>query len=267
MAYVLFELTAVLRQHRTFLKRSITSGVEVNFLDTPPSAAHNFEYRGIVGAPLTGGRRPPPVSTRCAMTDNKANFFGTSGYLTPEEIELLRNVYQAIADQPWFTSDRDARDRFAAQMLEMYRRGLVIPEKLRVFCMAAARAKYSEIDCADHPLKGRRVLIVEDCWDQAHDMVRALSDCGASVVGPASNLDDAMRLLDGNIRLHGALLDVRLGKEKVFPVAERLHNAGVPFAFVTGYNDEIPAGLGSAPRAIKPVTSEQITGLAATMVL
>lgn len=99
-------------------------------------------------------------------------------------------------------------------------------------------------------------------------MVRALSLCGASVVGPASNVDDAMRLLDGNIRrLHGALLDVRLGAEKVFPVAERLQSFRVPFAFVTGYNDDIPKGLGSAPRAIKPMTSEQITGLASTMVL
>ena len=75
-----------------------------------------------------------------------------------------------------------------------------------------------------------------------------------------------MWLLDKR-RVDGALLDVRLGGEKVFPVAERLRDEGVPFAFITGYNDDIPKSLGAAPRAIKPMTPEQITGLATTMVL
>jgi len=200
------------------------------------------------------------------MNDNQPNFFGVSGYLTPEEIDLLRGVYGAIASEPWFTADKEERDRFAAHILEMYRRGLVLPDKLRDLCMAAARAKFSAIDCADRPLKGKRVLVAEDNWDMAHDIVRALSDCGATVFGPVGSVSDAMELLDRIIgRLNAALLDIRLGDGKVFPVAERLHRFGVPFAFVTGYDDEVPSLFAGVPRAHKPLEPTRIAALTSTM--
>jgi CheY-like chemotaxis protein len=37
----------------------------------------------------------------------------------------------------------------------------------------------------------------------------------------------------------GALLDVNLGRETVYPLADRLRERGVPYVFLTGYGAEI----------------------------
>jgi CheY-like chemotaxis protein len=66
-----------------------------------------------------------------------------------------------------------------------------------------------------------------------------LSDMGCVVVGPAASLDEALELakLGG---LDCAVLDVNLGGQPIFPLADFLRERGWPFAFATGYGD---AGL------------------------
>ena len=91
-------------------------------------------------------------------------------------------------------------------------------------------------------LSGKRVLIVEDESLIAMLLEMALTDEGCEVVGPAARVSDAIPLArDGP--LDGALLDVNLGGESVFPVAEVLAARAVPFLLLSGYGDEaVPEG-------------------------
>jgi CheY-like chemotaxis protein len=87
---------------------------------------------------------------------------------------------------------------------------------------------------APTPLAGRRLLVVEDEMFVAMMIEDLLMDLGCEVVGPAASVAEALALAGGAL-LDGALLDVNLGAETVFPVAEALQRAQVPYVFVTGY--------------------------------
>lgn len=87
---------------------------------------------------------------------------------------------------------------------------------------------------APSPLAGRRILVVEDEPLLAMMIEDLLSEIGCIVVGPASHLA-AAQAIAGEAELDGALLDVNLGAEQVYPVADCLRRRGVPFVFVTGY--------------------------------
>jgi CheY-like chemotaxis protein len=94
-------------------------------------------------------------------------------------------------------------------------------------------------------LSGQRILVVEDEMFVAMLVEDLLADLGCEVVGPASSVDQALKLLINAAPLDGALLDVNLGQEKVYPVAEALRRNQVPYIFVTGYGT---AGLEQAYR-------------------
>jgi DNA-binding response OmpR family regulator len=59
---------------------------------------------------------------------------------------------------------------------------------------------------------------------------------GCTVVGPALRLKTALALVEAE-SLDGAVLDINLGEERSFPVAELLAARSVPFLFATGYGD------------------------------
>jgi CheY-like chemotaxis protein len=88
-------------------------------------------------------------------------------------------------------------------------------------------------------LAGLRVLVVEDEMMVSMLIEDMLEDLGCKVVGPASRLDEAMALA-GEAELDCAVLDVNLGGQSIFPLADFLRAKGAPFAFATGYGD---AGL------------------------
>jgi DNA-binding response OmpR family regulator len=78
-----------------------------------------------------------------------------------------------------------------------------------------------------------RVMIVEDDRLLAQAMKMILEGAGYEVVGPAASLGQAMDVTaDGNFE--AALLDVKLGKEISFPIADLLLARKIPFAFFTG---------------------------------
>jgi len=87
---------------------------------------------------------------------------------------------------------------------------------------------------ASFSLPGRRILVVEDEPLLAMMIEDLLSEIGCVVVGPASHLGAGLALAS-EAELDGALLDVNLGSEAVYPVADALRRRGVPFVFVTGY--------------------------------
>ena len=61
-----------------------------------------------------------------------------------------------------------------------------------------------------------------------------LQDLGYEVVGPAGRLAAAIALAEGEA-LDGAILDVNLAGEPIYPVVEALVRRNVPFVFSTGY--------------------------------
>jgi CheY-like chemotaxis protein len=89
-------------------------------------------------------------------------------------------------------------------------------------------------------LVGRRILVVEDEMMIAMLVEDMLAELGCSVVGPAHALDVALNLARTEQGIDAALLDVNLGGQPVFAVADALREKGVPAIFSTGYGD---AGL------------------------
>ena len=81
-------------------------------------------------------------------------------------------------------------------------------------------------------LKGIRVLLVEDDFLIMMDLEEVLSAAGAKVVAECHNVEDALDKVDDEFEV--AVLDMRLGRETVAPVARRLADRGVPFVFYTG---------------------------------
>jgi CheY-like chemotaxis protein len=88
-------------------------------------------------------------------------------------------------------------------------------------------------------LDGLKVLVVEDEMMVSMLIEDMLTDLGCTIVGPASRLDEALALAR-EVELDCAVLDVNLGGQPIFPLADLLREKGAPFAFATGYGD---AGL------------------------
>lgn len=102
-------------------------------------------------------------------------------------------------------------------------------------------------------LSGARILVVEDEFFLATDLERGLRRAGAEVVGPFGRARQASEAL-GETAIDAAILDINLGGEMVFPLADELVTAAVPFVFTTGYDEAIiPARFDSVPRFVKPI--------------
>jgi CheY-like chemotaxis protein len=108
-------------------------------------------------------------------------------------------------------------------------------------------------------LSGRHVLVVEDEYFIADDLVSAFAACGARILGPAATLQDALALVAQTERIDCAVLDINLQGEMVYPLADALARRGVPFVFATGYNGAmIDQRYVGVPRCEKPVSPAAI---------
>ena len=87
-------------------------------------------------------------------------------------------------------------------------------------------------------LAGRRIMVVEDEMLIAMMLELALADAGCHVVGPFGRLSDAV-VAARTEAVDGALLDINLAGESVFPAAEALEQRGVPFLLVSGYGRDL----------------------------
>ncbi|TFL18681.1 response regulator [Jannaschia formosa] len=93
----------------------------------------------------------------------------------------------------------------------------------------------------------------------ADELRLELEDRGAEVLGPVPSVRAALELLSSEARVDGATLDVTLGREESFPVADVLLARNIPFVFTTGYDDwAIPEPYRSCPRCSKPADIEEI---------
>ena len=86
------------------------------------------------------------------------------------------------------------------------------------------------------PLAGRRVLVIEDEYFLADDIVRELKALGARIVGPYGDLDEATRVVDRDIAIDAAIVDINLRNEIALPLARVLRSRKVPLVFTSGYD-------------------------------
>jgi CheY-like chemotaxis protein len=109
-----------------------------------------------------------------------------------------------------------------------------------------------------------RVLVVEDEYMLADALADGLTALGVQVVGPVGGLEEALALA-AKSELDGAILDINLGGETVFPLADALAARGVPYVFATGYGrDSIPEPYRGAPILSKPVDVAALKSLLET---
>ncbi|MFC0386675.1 response regulator [Muricoccus vinaceus] len=109
-------------------------------------------------------------------------------------------------------------------------------------------------------LQDRRVLVAEDEYMIAEEIVEALVDAGAVVLGPVSTVGEALDLLVAENEIHGALLDVNLVGRTIWPVVDVLLARGVPMVLATGYEaSAIPPVYIHLPRCEKPVGIRDLT--------
>lgn len=113
---------------------------------------------------------------------------------------------------------------------------------------------------AERSLRHCRILVVEDEYMLADELRMELSDADAIVLGPVATIEEAIDLIASEAKIDGSILDVNLGGELVFPVADRLAELGVPFLFTTGYDGSIiPARFADIDRCEKPINMRRIT--------
>jgi len=100
---------------------------------------------------------------------------------------------------------------------------------------------------------GNRVLLVEDEILVAMMMKDILTELGFSVIGPFSRLAEAM-VAAVHDNIDAGIIDVNLGGEFVYPVADVLAARNIPFVFITGYGVEsIDSRFDYVPIVKKPV--------------
>ena len=107
-------------------------------------------------------------------------------------------------------------------------------------------------------MTGARVLVVEDEFYIADELVRALRNSGAEPIGPVSNLQDARRVISEK-RPDAAILDLNLRGEIASTLAKELEADGVPCLIVSGYGDDsMPEAVSGVPRLEKPISSASV---------
>jgi FixJ family two-component response regulator len=101
-------------------------------------------------------------------------------------------------------------------------------------------------------LAGSKLLIVEDEYLVAEDLVDSLQSEGVEIAGPFNSVDSAFSALE-SADIGAAILDLNIGGNVAFDLAEQLAERKVPFVFYTGYESVIvPDKFRRIPRVRKP---------------
>ena len=105
--------------------------------------------------------------------------------------------------------------------------------------------------------KGLRVLLVEDQLIIALDAESMLTAKGASEVETVSSVAEALIALERRAP-DVAVLDIHLGMDTSWPVAEELDRRKIPFVLASGYGDlaSVPGAWTGAPMIRKPYDAD-----------
>jgi CheY-like chemotaxis protein len=109
-------------------------------------------------------------------------------------------------------------------------------------------------------LQGLRILVAEDeslISMLAEDM---LTDAGVAEVVIAASLEEARAILDRELRIDAAVLDVKLGSDSGIDLAGVLEERAIPFVFATGLgpDSDIPAPFAHVAIVQKPYTGDDL---------
>jgi DNA-binding response OmpR family regulator len=116
-------------------------------------------------------------------------------------------------------------------------------------------------------LRDARVLVVEDEVLIAMLINDVLSDAGATAVGPAASVSDALRLIEAerDTGIDAAVLDLNLMGKSSMGVADRLAALGIPVVFATGSdNSAIAQRHRTIPILSKPFNCDALIAAVAT---
>jgi PAS domain S-box-containing protein len=135
---------------------------------------------------------------------------------------------------------------------------------LAMSCSTAALRQHTQVEYASNTQRhtqssfGKHILLVEDEALIGMLIYDLLVDWGFQPTSPYSRLDDAMAAAKAE-RFDGAILDMNLNGEPVYPLARLLESQSVPFVFLTGYaRDGIDKGFASCPVLQKPIAPEML---------
>ena len=106
--------------------------------------------------------------------------------------------------------------------------------------------------------EGLRVLVVEDEFLVGVIIEQDLRAAGLSVLGPFSNLDQALNA-SRRQAFDLAMLDINLNGTMVYPLADDLVARRIPFMFLTGYAlADLPERFAEIRRVAKPYDSIEL---------
>jgi DNA-binding response OmpR family regulator len=108
-------------------------------------------------------------------------------------------------------------------------------------------------------LYGRIILVAEEEYFITDEVTQALEKAGADVLGPVGTLGGALTLLKVMDRVDGAVLDINLRDEEVYPVIDMLEARGIPYVFATSDGETaIPDKYKHVARWTKPFRMEDL---------
>jgi two-component sensor histidine kinase/DNA-binding response OmpR family regulator len=111
------------------------------------------------------------------------------------------------------------------------------------------------------PTENKLILLVEDEPLVSMMLADLLSDFGHTVDGPYSRFHDAMAAARSN-DVQAGILDINVGGEKIYAVADVLLSRKIPFVFVTGYSaDSIDSRFTHVPVLQKPIEPQKLRAL------
>jgi len=90
---------------------------------------------------------------------------------------------------------------------------------------------------------GQRILMVEARDFVTEELRQKLDELGALIVGPVTNVGDALARI-GEDEVDGAILDLKYDGQTIFPVVEALEASGIPYIFALApVPADLPAGF------------------------
>lgn len=107
-------------------------------------------------------------------------------------------------------------------------------------------------------MTGKRILVVEDEFLIALEILSMLEDAGFSGVEHAGTEAEALRLL-GSGAWDAVVADANLDGRSAERLTIHLRAQGIPFVVVTGYDrDSLPASIRDAPLIEKPLHGSRL---------
>ena len=108
-----------------------------------------------------------------------------------------------------------------------------------------------------------KVLVVEDEFIIALDLSETVQDLGYELEGPFDGNGAAIEAIEGDGLPDCAILDVFTADGEVYPLADKLSEAGVPIIFHSGHvpPDEVRSRYPDAQACSKPCPPDRLIGM------